>query len=228
MHEALVQRISVPFEYPVAFTRDALAEDNPTLATERSREATQAWSQRKFHVENWWAMLSDRQTELYTGDAEAAHRTIEAQWPALAGSMLLMVQLTRLEALHLRARAALMLATIKPPERRALCRAAANDVAKIEKDKMRWAAPWVNLLRAGIAMTEGEQDRALGLLVEAAPGFEASNMGLYAAATRYRRGQLLGGDEGRELRAQADAGMATQGIVNRARMVAMLAPGFPG
>src|SRR5262249_30937073 len=142
----------------------------------RSREATQAWSQRKFHVENWWAMLSDRQIELYMGDAEAAYKAIEAQWPLLSGSMLLMVQLTRIEALHLRARAALMLATQKPAERKALCRAAASDAGKIEKDKMRWAMPWVNLLRAGIAMTEGEKDRALGLLIEAAPGFDTANM----------------------------------------------------
>jgi len=138
------------------------------------------------------------------------------------------VQLTRIEALQLRARAALMLATLRASDRRALCRAVAADAAKIEKDKMRWAMPWVSLLRAGAAMAEGDRGTALVHLTEAAPGFDAADMGLYAAATRYRRGQLLGGDEGRELRAQADAWMANQGLYNRARMVAMLAPGFPG
>jgi hypothetical protein len=52
-------------------------------------------------------------------------------------------------------------------------------------------------------------------------------MNLFAAAARRRLGQLLGGNCGQALIAQADAWMAGQGIVNPARMTAMLAPGFP-
>jgi tetratricopeptide (TPR) repeat protein len=205
-----------------------LGEDNPTEARERSREATLAWSQRKFHVENWWSMCAERQIDLYIGDAEAAYRGVEEQWSALSGSMLLMVQATRLEALQLRARSALMLATLRATERKALCRAAERDAAKIEKERMRWSTPWVALLRAGIAETLGNPGRALTLLTEAAAGFDLADMALYAAATRYRHGQVLGGDEGREIREKADSWMASQGVFNRARMVAMLAPGFPG
>jgi hypothetical protein len=51
-------------------------------------------------------------------------------------------------------------------------------------------------------------------------------MALYAAAARYRRGKLLGGDAGRALEDAARSWMAGQGVVNPARMVALHAPGF--
>jgi hypothetical protein len=50
-------------------------------------------------------------------------------------------------------------------------------------------------------------------------------MGLYAAAARRCLGLMVGGDEGRDLVAVADAWMAAQTIRNPERMTAMLAPG---
>jgi eukaryotic-like serine/threonine-protein kinase len=205
-----------------------LAQDAPEEARERSREATRAWSQRKFHVENWWAMHAERQADLYEGRAEEAHRAIEAEWPRLSGSMMLMVQATKLESLHLRARAALMLAATGKGDKKALLRTAARDAGAMEKERSRWAAPLAVLLRAGIAAAEGDLARALGMLELAAQACEAADMSLFAAVARYRRGQILRGDEGRALCDQSDAWMANEGVFNRARMVGMLAPGFPG
>jgi hypothetical protein len=51
-------------------------------------------------------------------------------------------------------------------------------------------------------------------------------MMLYAAAARWQRGRILGGEEGRALVVSAERWMTEQGIVNKARMAAMLAPGF--
>jgi len=204
-----------------------LAKDEPTQARERNREALRAWSQRKFHVEHWWAMLSERQIDLYNGDGEAAWNGVEEQWPALSGSLLLMVQLTKLEALHLRARAALLLAMQRPAQRKSLLKAALADAAKIEKEDMPWSNPLAALLRAGAAMIEGDSMRALPLLEVAITGLDGANMALYATAARYRRGHLLGGDAGRMLVVEAEQWLTKQGVVNRARMVGMLAPGFP-
>jgi serine/threonine protein kinase/energy-coupling factor transporter ATP-binding protein EcfA2 len=204
-----------------------LAADDPDEALERSREALRRWSQKTFHVEHWWAMLAERQIDLYVGDAEAAYKRVTEQWPALSGSLLLMVQLTRLESLQLRARCALMLARERPSEARALTRAAARDAEDIEEEKMTWATPLAALLRAGVASTLGDQDRAISLLRASVAGLDAADMGLYGASARYRMGQILGGDEGRELITAADLWMKSQGIVNSLRMVAMHAPGFP-
>ncbi|HZF48566.1 MAG TPA: AAA family ATPase [Polyangiaceae bacterium] len=205
-----------------------LAADDVREARERSSEAMRQWSQRRFHVEHWWAMLGDRQIDLYVGDAEAAYKAVHAQWGALSGSLLLMVQLTKLEALQLRARAALMLAEGRPSDRESLCREAARDARSIEGEAMPWSDPLTALLRAGIAFTRGDADRALSELEQAEAGLVAADMGLYAAAARYRRGKLLGGDEGRALEDAARSWMAGQGVVNVERMVALHAPGFSG
>jgi eukaryotic-like serine/threonine-protein kinase len=47
----------------------------------------------------------------------------------------------------------------------------------------------------------------------------------YAAAARYRRGQLLGNDEGRALLAEATRFFQEQTVVNVQRITNLLAPG---
>ena len=108
-----------------------------------------------------------------------------------------------------------------------MLKSALADAAKIEKEEMPWSSPLAALLRAGAASIDGEKARALLLLQEAITGLDSADMALYAAAARYHRGNLLGGDEGQRIAAAADQWLAQQGVVNRPRMVGMLAPGFP-
>ena len=49
-------------------------------------------------------------------------------------------------------------------------------------------------------------------------------MNLYAAASRRRLGEILGGDEGRAQLERADSWMNQQGIRNPARMADVFAP----
>ncbi len=203
-----------------------LAEDDAETARARSREALARWSQKSFHVGHWWAMLGERQVDLYVGDAEAAYRQVHARWDALSSSMLLMVQLTRLEAHHLRARCALALARARPSERRGLCREVEQDAARLSKERRSWSDPLATLLHAGVAATQGDARQAEALLRQAASGLEAAHMALYAAAAQWQRGRLVGGDAGQAMVSAAEKWMGEQGIVNRARMAALLAPGF--
>jgi hypothetical protein len=55
--------------------------------------------------------------------------------------------------------------------------------------------------------------------------FDGLGTRLYADAARRRLGELLGGEQGRALVAQANSWMTGQNIHNPARMTAMLAPG---
>ena len=52
-------------------------------------------------------------------------------------------------------------------------------------------------------------------------------MTLYAAVARRRLGQVVGGETGQKLVAEAERWMHGQSIVNPARWTMMYAPGFP-
>jgi serine/threonine protein kinase len=205
-----------------------LAADDPDEARRRGDKAMERWSQRTFHVEHWWNMLGQTQVDLYRGHGDAAYKRVTDQWRGLKASLLLMVQLTRLEATQLRARAAIQSARSRndASECRALLARAERDANKIAGEKMPWSTPLAHLLRAGIHAARGDEAAALALLPEAATGLDAASMALYAAAARLRQGQVLGGAQGKQLVDAATRWMTDQGITNPARMTAMLAPGF--
>jgi eukaryotic-like serine/threonine-protein kinase len=73
----------------------------------------------------------------------------------------------------------------------------------------------------------GDLARAAAHLRDATDAYSANHMGTHAAATRRRRGEVLGRDEGRALVEESIAWMASQGIQNAKRTTAMYAPGFP-
>jgi hypothetical protein len=164
------------------------------------------------------------QIELYTGDAEVAWKHVEGQWQALQDSMLLRTQVLRIEAMHLRARAALATSAGDRLENR--LRIAEKLAGKIEKENMAWAKPLASLLRAAIAYQRAEKSEAATLLSESLRGFERAEMRLYAAAARRRLGEILGEDKGRQLVKEADVWMVRQRIKNPEAMMRMLAPGF--
>jgi hypothetical protein len=79
--------------------------------------------------------------------------------------------------------------------------------------------------RGCLAALEGDASRAVRLLAEAEVALAAHGFQAHAAGARYRRGQLLGGDEGRRLRDGAEAVLASQRIRNIERLMRWLAPG---
>jgi hypothetical protein len=151
------------------------------------------------------------------------------RWPALEHSLLLRAQYILIQSLHHRARAALAMVDTgraPAPERDRFLRAASRDAARIEREKMPWANPLAQLIRAGLASSNGTIEDAIRRLGIAEQSFEEAGMALYAAAACRRRGELLGGSSGPTLVEAADTWMASQRIRNPERMTAMLAPGF--
>jgi hypothetical protein len=111
-------------------------------------------------------------------------------------------------------------------KRRALLGVALGDARGLAREKLVFSAPMGELLRAAVEANRGRRDDAITLLEHAAAGFEGAGMKLWAAASRRARGTLLGDAEGRELAESAEAVMREEGIVDPARIAAMLAPGF--
>jgi hypothetical protein len=165
---------------------------------------------------------------LYRGDAPAAWRTIDQAWPALQRSSLLAVQLDATRFLQVRGRAALALASTldrQSSAHRMLERRIRKDLRRIEAHRLAWGDPLAQLLRAGLETLRRGPEAALDHLAMAEAGFESADMELYAAVSRRRRGQLLGGADGDRFVREADRWMSGQGIRNPARMAAVLAPG---
>ncbi len=138
--------------------------------------------------------------------------------------MLLRIQVLRIEAMHLQARAAL--ATAAGNEKKHRLKVAENMARRIAGEKIAWALPYASLVRAGIAHQQGESTNAVNLLSEAVEHFDLADIDLYAAASRRRLGEIVGNERGGQLIAEADAWMSKQEIKNPAAMTRMLAPGF--
>ena len=204
-----------------------LAMDDPIRARAEVIEAMGAWPQEGFHLQHYTSLFALVQNELYTGDGEVAWKHIQGQWKALQQSMLLRIQVLRIEAMHLQARAALA-STEETAEKRARLRIAEVMADRIAKEGMDWSVPLVSLIRASLAHQRGQKDEARLHLSRAAENFAGADMHLYAAAAKRRLGQVLNNERGLELVSEADAWMRDQRVRNPERLARMLAPGFVG
>lgn len=90
---------------------------------------------------------------------------------------------------------------------------------------MAWSDPFAQLIRASVAALRGETQAAIAAIASAETGFETTDSGLYAAAARARRGELIGGTEGEKLVAEVDAWMTAQRVAEPARMRMLVVPG---
>ena len=203
-----------------------LAADDPNRARAEVIEALKAWPHEGFHLQHYSSLLALVQIELYTGDAEVAWKHIQGQWPALENSMLLRIQVLRLEAMHLQARAALATAAADKHVARQRLRVAETMAKRIAKEGMPWSDPFVALIRAAIAHSRRDSTAARTLLSDAIERFDLADMHLYAMAARRRLGQLTSGERGAELQREVDRWMTQQKIHQPQRMTQMLAPGF--
>lgn len=202
-----------------------LMEEDVTGAQHGIREAMASWSPTGFHLQRYFGLFAETQVDLYAGHGLDAWQRATQRWRALTRSMVLRVQLIRLEAFHLRARCALAAAaTARDPA--PLLRSAERDARRIAREHRPWSDPLAHLVLAAVQAARG-QPVAVELLGRALAEFEAAHMTAFATATRRRQGELIGGTAGAELVTQADAWMRSQGVRQPESFTRMLAPGFP-
>jgi eukaryotic-like serine/threonine-protein kinase len=209
-----------------------LCSDEPTLAREELSRAIGRWSQQAFHSQHYYELVGQVDIALYATDVDAAWQQLAARWPAMERSLILRSRPTRIEALQVRARTSLAAAASQHvtrstvlPAPQLLLRQAASDARYIARQRAAWSDPLAHLIEAGIAAARGDQPGSLALLERAERGFSQADMGLYEAVTRRRRGQLIGGEQGRTLLEVADRWMMQRQVNQPERWAAMLAPG---
>ncbi len=212
-----------------------LPADEPKKALQAVAEAIKLWpipwSANAFHLQHYPALWIEVDTALYSEECEHAWRLIQERWPALQQSSLLRVQYTRLTLLQLRARCTLAAAAhaaggTQKSAARGLLKSVELDVRTIERERMPWSNAGARLLRAGMARVRGDLTETIRLLEEAETGFRATDMVLHAASAQYRRGQLLGGAQGRELIQAASETMTSQEVRNPTRTLLVFTPGL--
>ncbi|MCU1278422.1 MAG: Serine/threonine-protein kinase PknA, partial [bacterium] len=212
----------------LVLTTALLAEDRVD-ETERSiATALGQWSHSGFHLQHFHAMHGRVRARLYTGDVRGAQQAIDDVAAPLSRSLILRAQITRLVALGTRAQAALAMAREHDgSERRRWVAAARRAVTAMRKERMSWALAVADIYAAALATLDGRNDEGIALLAAAETALAAEEMVLHAAVARSRRGQLVGGDEGRALRDAGERDVRAAGFVVPARGIALYAPGFP-
>jgi hypothetical protein len=202
-----------------------LAADDLDGAEARVRHALGDWTRQGFQIQhNEWCG-AEVQNKLYRGDGQGAWNFVTTQYGAmLARSHLTHVhQKIRIFFYERRARTALA-AAWGARDNFALLRAAERDARRLDRERMPWSKALACPIRAGIAAARGEISRVATLFAQAVKELEAVDMNLYAAASRRRLGEIIGGDEGRALVERADSWMRQQTIQNPARMADVFAP----
>jgi eukaryotic-like serine/threonine-protein kinase len=204
-----------------------LAADDPGTARQELEAGLAGSARDRLDYRHLWVRGARTDIALYRGEVPDASEPLDPGSRAFARTLERFVQAGFIRGLDTRARRRLAAAAeaVSPGERDGLLRGAEQHARAILGERTRWGDPLAALLRAGAAATRGETEAALRFLESAEAGFTAAAMALHAAATRRRRGELMGGDAGRDLVSGADAWMAAQSIKAPERMAAVLAPG---
>jgi hypothetical protein len=198
-----------------------LAEDRVDDARAEAEAAQKIWRKPHFNLQHRAALCAWLDIDLYDGRAGDARRRLKGEWRALRGTLALF-QNGRIEAESYRAR--IGLALMADGEAR-IRRDVMNAIRRLEKEDAAYATALALLFRAALRYDVGDTDDAVGLLNRGEQACLACDMRLFAAAARYRRGRIVGGDQGDELVRSAVSTMSAEGIVKPERIAALLVPG---
>jgi eukaryotic-like serine/threonine-protein kinase len=180
-----------------------------------------------FHVQHALWLITQLGVLLYRGEPARVLGLLAERWPTIRRSMLLRVQMIRIPFEDARVRACLLLIASGAPDAPAFRKVAERGIRALEREHLDWADALASVLRAGLVCTSGTPDhrRAATLhLIAAEKGFEALGANLMLAVARRRRGELVGGAEGRSLVASAEGWMSAEGVREPNKVCALYAP----
>jgi serine/threonine protein kinase len=204
-----------------------LVEDLPTEARQECEDAIAHWSNRGFHTQHTNYGFALAQIDLYLGNGEAAWQRVQQMWPELERAHMLRLQVARIGNHDLRGRAAVAAAAkASGSERARRLRDARASARRVEAEGTSWGRPLAQLVRAGVAHVEGDAERAVALLAEAAAAFADVEMAMHAAIARGRQGRLVGGVAGLALLGELETWCTAQHVRDPRRFAEVIAPGY--
>ncbi len=165
------------------------------------------------------AQLSCTMIELYQGDGASAYRRIDQ---SKRQNQRLRFDRGWLLAAHgISALAAFRAGAL---DHRKLVREVARDARSLRALRMAWTDALARVLDAGVTIVMGDHALARDQLERAHAEFTAAGMKFWAMMARWRLGELIGGVDGQEAIAEADAWLSAQGVVSPERLARVFMP----
>ncbi|MBL9016302.1 MAG: hypothetical protein JNL83_19090, partial [Myxococcales bacterium] len=206
-------------------TMNWIANDDIASGRAVITSVSDRWSLRGYQIQHWNRMMSNALFDMYAGDVLSARRRVVEAYEPMSRSLLTKIQIVRFEVNELQVRTALAAATVTTgSEREHQLVAAQRHIEKLAKEGLPWMKAITAVRRGGLCSARGDTDGAARHFRAAVTACDAAEVGLYAAVSRIRLGELLGGDEGRALRDEGLAKLAAEEIKKPDRFVALFAP----
>ena len=181
-----------------------------------------------FFIPHYHCLLAQGLIDLYAGSGAEAYEHIAALWPLLEESLVMRIRSIQVLCRRMRASCAVAAAR-EASDPAPLLAIAEREARRMERETQYSPAlirAWAKVIRGGVACVRGDRAAALACLEAAVAAFTTCRTALYLNVARRLKGELIGGDAGRALVAEADAWMAGEEIANPARLAFAFAPGF--
>jgi hypothetical protein len=205
--------------------RKWLAADAPDRARRDVREALADWSQAGFLVQHWQAMVYAPDIDLYVGDGAAAYERFTREMPALKRSFLLHSGFVRALTYYTYGRVAIGSIDSRPELRDQRVAEARRMARLLGREANPWAGALAALVEALADNAAGDRAAAIVALGRAIDRADKADCVSFALPARHCLGELLGGDDGRQMVEDALRTMTEWGIRNPSRWLAVYMPG---
>lgn len=202
-----------------------LTADDVDAAKQCLADSLSRWSREEYNIQNMTALMGAIPVHLYAKEYRQAYDRIVSEWKDLQRSLILHAQICSVVLPELRVRSALATLVHCGPDA-TVRRDAEKFLKKMERTKTAYSRALAAPMRAGLTIFEGDRSRGMTQLETAVSMLEDVNMGLFAAATRFRMGQMLGNEKGDSHRGQAIDWLERNGIRNPLAMIAAYTPYF--
>jgi hypothetical protein len=183
--------------------------------------ATRNLSTQRFIMPHLYILLSYTLLDLYMGRPLEAYQRLTEKWRTIKRSMLLRVESLLVTTLDIRVRVALAAGIAGATERFS---EADRVITSLERKQAGWSNALAMMFRGALAASQGQREQAIQHFSSAAPALDALGMGLHAAVSRLRLGQLQPGGEGEELRSQALEWFKGQNVILPERFADVFCP----
>jgi len=204
------------------------AAGKPELARAETSAAIDAWSREHWHLQHLFAAFAHCRADLYGGDCQTALSALAVIRKRMASSFQNKLQIKRVFEIHLQT-CALAMAAHQPGGARKHIARLRGEGRRLAAEGLSWATAHAQAAEAAALSAEGRAAEAVACYVRAADAYQSLGMQLHHLAARRRAAEVGYLREPSPERVAAltaaEGQLLAFGVVEPARLVAMLVPG---